>query len=77
MQSCLVLSFLPALSAGPARAEETGLIQAEPDSDQNDMYYDAMLRSIELDKNRWKSFSRSMESGPWFYDTQSLNLDGY
>jgi len=76
VQSCLVLSFLPALSAGPARAEETGLIQAEPDSDQYDMYYDAMLRSIELDKNRWKSFSRSMESGPWFYDTQSLKRDG-
>lgn len=76
MHSCLVLILLPALSAGPARAEETGLIQAEPDSDQYDMYYDAMLRSIELDKSRWKSFSRSMESGPWFYDTQSLKRDG-
>ena len=75
VHSCLVLSFL-ALSAGPAHAEETGLIQAEPDSDQYDMYYDAMLRSIELDKSRWKSFSRSMESGPWFYDTQSLKRNG-
>jgi len=75
VHSCLVLSFL-ALSAGPAHAEETGLIQAEPDSDQYDMYYDAMLRSIELDKSRWKSFSRSMESGPWFYDTQSLKRSG-
>jgi len=74
--SCLVLSVLTALSAGPARAGETGLIQAEPDSDQYDMYYDAMLRSIELDKSRWKSFSRSMESGPWFYDTQSLKRKG-
>ena len=35
-----------------------------------------MLRSIELDKNRWKSFSRSMESGPWFYDTQGLKRNG-
>jgi hypothetical protein len=76
VHSCLVLSFLQALSAGPARAEETGIIPAEPDSDQYDMYYDAMLRSIELDKSRWKSFSRSMESGPWFYDTQSLKRDG-
>ena len=72
----LVLSLLPALSAAPARAGETGTIPAEPDADQYDMYYDAMLRSIELDKNRWKSFSRSMESGPWFYDTQSLKRDG-
>jgi hypothetical protein len=40
------------------------------------MYYDAMLRSIELDRNRWKSFSRSMESGPWFYDTQGLKRNG-
>jgi len=72
----LVLFLLAALSAAPARAEETGAIEAEPDADQYDMYYDAMLRSIDLDKSRWKSFSRSMESGPWFYDTQSLKRDG-
>jgi len=75
MTFSLVLFLLLALSADPARAEDTGLIQAEPDSDQYDMYYDAMLRSIELDKSRWKSFSRSMESGPWYYDTQSLKRD--
>jgi hypothetical protein len=68
--------LLTALSDGPARAEETGIVTAEPDTDQYDMYYDAMLRSIELDKSRWKSFSRSMESGPWFYDTQSLKRKG-
>jgi len=75
MQVCLMLFLLPALSAAPARAEETEPIHAEPDSDQSDLYYTAMLRSIELDKSRWKSFSRSMESGPWFYDTQSLKRD--
>jgi len=73
----LGLSLLAALSAAPVRAAESGIIQAEPDADQYDMYYDAMLRSIELDKSRWKSFSRSMESGPWFYDTQSLKRDGH
>jgi len=66
MWTGLVLSLLLALSAGPARAEETGPIHAEPDSEQYDMYYDAMIRSIELDTSRWKSFSRSVESGPWF-----------
>ena len=76
VHSCVVLTLLQALPAGPARADETGIIQAEPDSDQYDMYYDAMIRSIELDKSRWKSFSRSMESGPWFYDAQSLKRDG-
>jgi hypothetical protein len=71
----LVLSLLLAFPAGPGRAGEAEPLQAESDSDQYDMYYDAMLRSIELDKNRWKSFSRSMESGPWFYDTQGLKRD--
>jgi hypothetical protein len=69
---CLVL----VLSDAPVRAGEPEPAQAELESDQYDMYYDAMLRSIELDKSRWKSFSRSMESGPWFYDTQSLKRDG-
>jgi hypothetical protein len=73
---CLALILLLAVSAGPAQAEERGPAAAEPDSDQYDMFYDAMLRSIELDRNRWKSFSRSMESGPWFYDTQSLKRTG-
>jgi hypothetical protein len=68
--------ILLALSAAPARAEETDPIDDGMASDQYDMYYDAMLRSIELDKSRWKSFGRSMESGPWFYDTQSLKRDG-
>jgi hypothetical protein len=69
---CTVLILLLALSASPAYAEETEPVHAEPDSDQSDLFYSAMLRSIELDKTRWKSFSRSMESGPWFYDTQNL-----
>jgi hypothetical protein len=69
---CAVLILLMALSTSPAYAEETEPVHAEPDSDQSDMLYSAMLRSIELDKTRWKSFSRSMESGPWFYDTQNL-----
>jgi hypothetical protein len=76
IQVCLVLSLLLSVYAGPARADETEPVQAEPDAEQYDMYYDAMLRSIELDKNRWKSFSRSMESGPWFYDTHSLKRAG-
>jgi hypothetical protein len=73
---CLVLTLLLAVAAAPVCADGTGPITAEQDSDQYDIYYDAMLRSIELDTNHWKSFSRSMESGPWFYDTQSLKRDG-
>jgi hypothetical protein len=73
---CLAMILLLALSAAPACAEDTEPVLAEQDSDQCDLYYDAMLRSIELDKSRWKSFSRSMVSGPWFYDTQSLKRDG-
>jgi hypothetical protein len=76
MSFCLVLILMPAFSAGPLRAEETEPVDDWVESDQYDMYYDAMLRSIELDKNRWKSFGRSMESGPWFYDTQSLKRNG-
>lgn len=72
----LALIILLALSVNPALSQETETIPDEPDTGQYDMYYDAMLRSIELDKTRWKSFSRSMESGPWFYDTQSLKRDG-
>ncbi len=64
--------LLLALSASPARTEESESIPAEADADQSDIYYDAMIRSIELDTSRWKSFSRSMESGPWFYDAQGL-----
>jgi hypothetical protein len=73
--SC-VLMLLLAQSAVPAGAAEAEPVQAEPDPDQQDLYYEAMLRSIELDRNRWKSFSRSVESGPWFYDTQSLKRIG-
>jgi hypothetical protein len=76
VMTSIFLAILLALSTGLARAEEPDPIQAEPDSDQSDIYYDAMIRSIELDTNRWKSFSRSMESGPWFYDTQGLKRDG-
>jgi len=72
----LVLFLLLATHGGPAGAEEAVTDPDEPDSDQHDMYYEAMLRSIELDRTRWKSFSRSLEGGPWFYDTQSLKRDG-
>ena len=72
----LVLFLLLATHGGSAGAEETVTDPDEPDSDQHDMYYEAMLRSIELDRTRWKSFSRSLEGGPWFYDTQSLKRDG-
>jgi hypothetical protein len=69
---CLAVTFLAGITAGPARAEDTEPVRPEPDAEQGDLYYDAMLKSIELDKNRWRSFSRSMEGGPWFYDTQGL-----
>jgi hypothetical protein len=72
----MFLLLLLVLSFAPARAEEAELIENEPDTEQHDLYYDAMLRSIELDMSRWKSFSRSMESGPWFYDTRGLKRDG-
>ena len=54
-----VLFLLLVLPSNPARAEEAASPSAGQDSEQFDMYYDAMLRSIELDKSRWKSFSRS------------------
>jgi len=76
IQFSFVLIMLLVLSASPARAEDRDPIVDGTESEQYDMYYDAMLRSIELDKSRWKSFSRSMESGPWFYDTQSLKRTG-
>jgi hypothetical protein len=76
MSICLVLILLSATVAGPVRAEDTVPVGDVVESDQFDRYYDAMLRSIELDKNRWKTFSRSTESGPWFYDTQSLKRNG-
>lgn len=72
----LVLILMLTLSAGPVQAEGTAPVDDVLESEQYDMYYDAMLRSIELDKSRWKTFSRSMESGPWFYDTQSLKRAG-
>lgn len=66
----LTLPATLALAEAPVSANE------EPDSDQSDIYYNAMLRSIDLDKTRWKAFGRSMESGPWFYDTQSIKRHG-
>lgn len=64
------------LSAAPVRGDGEPSKQAEAETDREDVFYDAMLSSIELDKTRWKSFSRSLESGPWFYDTQSLVRNG-
>jgi hypothetical protein len=69
---CFVLLLLLSSLASPSRGEDAGPLRAEADTEQSDVFYDAMLNSIELDRNRWKSFSRSMESGPWFYDTQGL-----
>lgn len=73
---CLMLTVLLALPVTPAFAEAPLSAEEEPDAEQSDIYYNAMIRSIELDKSRWKSFSRSMESGPWFYDTQALHRHG-
>jgi hypothetical protein len=71
----LFLILLLVLHVGQTHAEEPESTLSEADSGQSDIYYDAMIRSIELDTNRWKSFSRSMESGPWFYDAQGLKRD--
>jgi len=70
------MTILVALSATLVFAEEPLSSGEEPESDQSDIYYNAMIRSIDLDKSRWKPFSRSLESGPWFYDTQSLKRNG-
>jgi len=66
----LTLATTTALADDPVSADE------DPASDQTDVYYNAMIRSIDLDKTRWKPFSRSLESGPWFYDTQSTIRNG-
>jgi hypothetical protein len=71
----LTLLALPAtfvFADDPVRAES----DQDSESDQSDIYYNAMIRSIDLDKTHWKAFSRSMESGPWFYDTRSLKRNG-
>jgi hypothetical protein len=72
----ILMALIVALSATLALAEEPVSPDEEPESDQSDIYYNAMIRSIDLDKNRWKPFSRSMGSGPWFYDTQSIKRNG-
>lgn len=71
-----ILIALVVFHATLAFADEPISAEDDPGSDQSDIYYNAMIRSIDLDRNRWKSFSRSMESGPWFYDTQSLKRNG-
>jgi hypothetical protein len=71
-----LISIVLFLTVSHVCAENTLATEEEPDSDQSDIYYNAMIRSIDLDKTRWKAFSRSMESGPWFYDTQSLKRNG-
>lgn len=72
MLVCIVSLLLQTTYAESNSTEETGTTRVDPEQDQSDIYYDAMIRSIELDTSRWKSFSRSMESGPWFYDAQGL-----
>ncbi len=76
MLFCLVLILMLYVAADPVRGEEPVPIRAEPDAEQSDIYYNAMLRSIELDKGRWKAFGRSMENGLWFYDAQGLKRSG-
>lgn len=66
----LTLHAVPATAEPPVRAEE------EPEAEQSDIYYNAMIKSIDLDKNRWKPFSRSLEAGPWFYDAQGVVHNG-
>lgn len=74
--ACLVLTLLPVPPPSSARAEETEPVRPEPELEECDLYYTAMLRSIELDRSRWKSLSCSVESGPWFYDAQGLTRKG-
>jgi hypothetical protein len=76
MQCFLVVILLLLAATSPANSGETEPGPVETETDQYDIFYDAMLRSIELDTSRWKSFSRSVDSGPWFYDAQSLKRDG-
>jgi hypothetical protein len=68
----LVVTFRVSLSLAesPVSADE------EPESPQSDIYYNAMIKSIDLDRNRWKPFSRSLEAGPWFYDSTGLIRTG-
>jgi len=72
----LLLILILTLAATTALADDTVSADEDPASEQTDVYYNAMIRSIDLDKTRWKPFSRSMESGPWFYDTQSIRRNG-
>lgn len=76
--SCLLVWMMltaALLRPAPLWGEEEPL-RALPDAEESDLYYSAMLKSIELDRSRWKPFSRSPESGPWFYDTQGLTRKG-
>jgi hypothetical protein len=68
----LIACILLTLCVSSSFAEEPLRYNEESYSGMDDAYYDAMLRSINLDRSRWKSFSKSLASGPWFYDTQSI-----
>jgi hypothetical protein len=72
----LLLIIAVVLNISTVFADEPLSAIEDPGADQSDIYYTAMIRSIDLDKTRWKAFGRSMESGPWFYDTQSLKRKG-
>ena len=76
-RATIVLAFLLLLVTAPAlRAEEPLSAETDPLAEQGDIYYNAMLRSIDLDRSRWKPFSRSPEGGPWFYDSVGLKRNG-
>lgn len=72
----LIILFFIALAARAVADETPVTAEEDPESDQSDMYYSAMIRSIDLDKNRWKPLSRTMATGPWFYDSQGLVRTG-
>jgi hypothetical protein len=67
-----IIVMILTLCVPPGFADERMKDSEESDSGLEDAYYNAMLRSISLDRSRWKSFSKSLASGPWFYDTQSI-----
>jgi hypothetical protein len=68
----LLVCVLLQLVVGSSYADTVVQPDQETDTEMGDAYYNAMLRSINLDRSRWKAFSNSINSGPWFYDTKSI-----
>lgn len=73
MHLILILVIAIVSQAHHALAENPESDPEQMETSQYDAYYNAMLRSINLDRTRWKPLGRSVVSGPWFYDARGIS----